>query len=112
MDESEEIIKLKEIIKSRDLQIAELLHEIRTLTQITCIEETLDNVEVVVDNSDEPILTLNKEEEEEQLPDIMNMVNMFMGNSANPFSEIMKKMMVSEEEKEEDEDEDEEDKEE
>jgi hypothetical protein len=42
----------------------------------------------------------------------MNMVNMFMGNSANPFSEIMKKMMVSEEEKEEDEDEDEEDKEE
>jgi hypothetical protein len=110
MDESEEIIKLKEIIKSRDLQIAELLHEIQTLKQIG-IEETLDNVEVIVDNSDEPILTLI-EEEEEQLPDIMNMVNMFMGNSANPFSEIMKKMMVSEEEKEEDEDEDEEDKEE
>jgi hypothetical protein len=111
MDESEEIIKLKEIIRSKDLQIAELLHEIRTLTQITSIEETLDNVEVVVDNSDEPILTLNKEEEEEeQLPDIMNLMSMFMGNSANPFSEIMKKMMASEED--EDEDEDEEDKEE
>ena len=96
MDESEEIIKLKEIIKSKDLQIAELLHEIQTLTQITSIEETLDNVEVVVDNSDEPILTLNKEEEEEQLPDIMNLMSMFMGNSANPFSEIMKKMMVPE----------------
>ena len=106
MDESEEIIKLKEIIKSKDLQIAELLHEIQTLTQITSIEETLDNVEVVVDNSDEPILTLNKEEEEEeQLPDIMNLMSMFMGNSANPFSEIMKKMMVPEDDEGEEEDE-------
>ena len=105
MDESEEIIKLKEIIKSKDLQIAELLHEIQTLTQITGIE-TLDNVEVVVDNSDEPILTLNKEEEEEeQLPDIMNLMSMFMGNSANPFSEIMKKMMVPEDDEGEEEDE-------
>ena len=103
MDESEEIIKLKEIIKSKDLQIAELLHEIQTLTQITSIEETLDNVEVVVDNSDEPILTLNKEEEEEQLPDIMNLMSMFMGNSANPFSEIMKKMMVPEDDEGDDE---------
>lgn len=106
MEDSEEvIIKLKEIIKSKDLQIAELLHEIRTLTQMTGIE-ALDNVEVIVDNSDEPIMTLNKEDEEEDNPDIMNLMSMFMGNSANPFSEIMKKMMASEEGEEDDKEED------
>ncbi len=100
---------LEEIIAAKDLQIAELLAEIQALKeqlQMPANVETIDNLEVTIDNPDiSETLFLkyfdNEEEEEEEesqeTPNIMNLLNMFMGNqqeSANPFAEIMQKMMT------------------
>ena len=97
---------LEEIIVAKDLQIAELLAEIQALKdqlQLQTNGETLDNVEVTIDNpdiSETVFLKYFDEEEEEQqeTPNIMNLLNMFMGNgqesASNPFAEIMQKMMT------------------
>lgn len=96
----------EEIIKAKDLQIAELLVEIQTLkTQLHTNVETLDNLEVTIDNADisETISLKDDDVEEDTPPNIMNLLNMFMGGgmqesaSANPFAEIMQKMMAPEE---------------
>lgn len=105
---------LEEIIVAKDLQIAELLAEIQALKdqalkdqalkdQLQTNGETLDNVEVTIDNPDISETVFLKyfdeeEEEEEDTPNIMNLLNMFMGNgqesASNPFAEIMQKMMT------------------
>ena len=98
----------EKIIVAKDLQIAELLAEIQALKdKLQTNVETLDNVEVTIDNADiSETISLkhfnNEEEEEEEsqeTPNIMNLLNMFMGNgqesaSANPFAEIMQKIMA------------------
>jgi hypothetical protein len=63
--------------------------------------ETLDNVEVTIDDADiSETISLKQFEEEdgEGMPDITNLLNMFMGNgqesASNPFAEIMQKMMT------------------
>lgn len=95
----------EEIIVAKDLQIAELLAEIQGLKdqiQAQSNAETLDNVEVTIDNADiSETISLKHfdEESQEEAPDIMNLLNMFMGTgqesgSANPFAEIMQKMMT------------------
>mgnify|MGYP000016331334 CR=1 FL=1 len=96
----------EEIIVAKDLQIAELLAEIQALKdqiQAQTNAETLDNVEVTIDNADISetisLKPFDEESQEEEAPDIMNLLNMFMGTgqesgSANPFAEIMQKMMT------------------
>lgn len=106
----------EEIIVAKDLQIAELLAEIQALKdqalkdqalkdqiQAQSNAETLDNVEVTIDNADISetisLKPFDEESQEEEAPDIMNLLNMFMGTgqesgSANPFAEIMQKMMT------------------
>lgn len=97
---------LEEIIVAKDLQIAELLAEIQALKdQLQTNGETLDNVEVTIDNPDISETVFLKyfdeeeeEEEQQETPNIMNLLNMFMGNgqesASNPFAEIMQKMMT------------------
>ena len=96
---------LEEIIVAKDLQIAELLAEIQALKdqlQLQTNGETLDNVEVTIDNPDisETVFLkyFDEEEEQQETPNIMNLLNMFMGNgqesASNPFAEIMQKMMT------------------
>ena len=95
---------LEEIIVAKDLQIAELLAEIQALKdqlQLQTNGETLDNVEVTIDNpdiSETVFLKYFDEEEQQETPNIMNLLNMFMGNgqesASNPFAEIMQKMMT------------------
>ena len=96
---------LEEIIVAKDLQIAELLAEIQALKdqlQLQTNGETLDNVEVTIDNPDisETVFLkyFDEEEEQQETPNIMNLLNMFMGNgqesASNPFAEIMQKMMA------------------
>jgi hypothetical protein len=94
---------LEEIIVAKDLQIAELLAEIQALKdQLQTNGETLDNVEVTIDNPDisETVFLkyFDEEEEQQKTPNIMNLLNMFMGNgqesASNPFAEIMQKMMT------------------
>jgi regulator of replication initiation timing len=100
---------LEEIIVAKDLQIAELLAEIQALKdQLQTNGETLDNVEVTIDNPDISETVFLKyfdeeeeeeeEEEQQKTPNIMNLLNMFMGNgqesASNPFAEIMQKMMT------------------
>jgi len=94
----------EEIIVAKDLQIAELLAEIQALKdQLQTNAETLDNVEVTIDNADISetisLKPFDEEVQEEEAPNIMNLLNMFMGTgqesaSANPFAEIMQKMMT------------------
>jgi hypothetical protein len=96
---------LEEIIVAKDLQIAELLAEIQALNdQLQTNGETLDNVEVTIDNPDISETMFLKyfdeeeQEEEQETPNIMNLLNMFMGtgqeSASNPFAEIMQKMMT------------------
>jgi len=97
----------EEIIKAKDLQIAELLAEIealKTQLQLQINVETLDNLEVTIDNADISetisLKQFNEEEDEDnsqEIPNIMNLLSMFMGSgeaSANPLAEIMQKMMA------------------
>ena len=98
----------EEIIVAKDLQIAELLAEIQVLKaqlQVQTHVETLDNLEVTIDNADiSETISLkhfdNEEcqEEGQDMPDIMNLLSMFMGagqeSASNPFAEIMQKMMA------------------
>jgi hypothetical protein len=104
----------EEIILAKDLQIVELLAEIQALKtqlQVQTNVETLDNLEVTIDNADisETISLKQFDDENEEgdsneegqnMPDIMNLLSMFMGagqESANPFAEIMQKMMAPDE---------------
>jgi hypothetical protein len=99
---------------AKDLQIVELLAEIQALKtqlQVQTNVETLDNLEVTIDNADisETISLKQFDDENEEgdsneegqnMPDIMNLLSMFMGagqESANPFAEIMQKMMAPDE---------------
>jgi len=98
---------------AKDLQIVELLAEIQALKtqlQLQTSVETLDNLEVTIDNADiSETISLkqfdNEDEEEcqegENIPDIMNLLSMFMGagqESSNQFAEIMQKMMAPDDE--------------
>jgi len=94
----------EEIIVAKDLQIAELLAEIQVLKaqlQVQTHVETLDNLEVTIDNADISetisLKQFDNEENSEEAPDITSLLSMFMGSagqeSANPFAEIMQKMM-------------------
>ena len=92
---------LDEIIKAKDAEISKLLEEIQALKakiqDQTIISETLDNLEITIDNNEiTETISFKPDEEKSNEPDMMNMLNMFMGsenNASNPIMEIMQQMM-------------------
>lgn len=98
---------LNEIIRAKDLQICELLAEIQLLKsklqeQTICLDVSLN--EISIDNTEiTDTMTLNVQTNDGETNDggmdVMNLLNMLMGektSSANPIMEMMQQMMGAE----------------
>ena len=98
---------LNEIIRVKDLQICELLAEIQVLKsklqeQTICLDVSLN--EISIDNTEiTDTMSLNVQtnygETNDDGMDVMNLLNMLMGeknSSANPLMEMMQQMMGAE----------------
>lgn len=98
---------LNEIIRAKDLQICELLAEIQVLKsklqeQTICLDVSLN--EISIDNTEiTDTMTLNVQTNDGETNDggmdVMNLLNMLMGektSSANPLMETMQQMMGAE----------------
>ena len=94
---------LNEIIRVKDLQICELLAEIQVLKsklqeQTICLDVSLN--EISIDNTEiTDTMSLNVQTNDDDGMDVMNLLNMLMGeknSSANPLMEMMQQMMGAE----------------
>lgn len=94
---------LNEIIRAKDLQICELLAEIQVLKsklqeQTICLDVSLN--EISIDNTEiTDTMSLNVQTNDDDGMDVMNLLNMLMGeknSSANPLMEMMQQMMGAE----------------
>jgi hypothetical protein len=91
---------LNEIIRAKDLQICELLAEIQVLkNQTICLDVSLN--EISIDNTEiTDTMTLNVQTNDVQTNDdgmdVMNLINMLMGEKNSSVMEMMQQMMGAE----------------
>ena len=91
---------LNEIIRAKDLQICELLAEIQVLKsklqeQTICLDVSLN--EISIDNTEiTDTMSLNVFKPNDDGMDVMNLINMLMGEKNSSVMEMMQQMMGAE----------------
>ena len=91
---------LNEIIRAKDLQICELLAEIQVLKsklqeQTICLDVSLN--EISIDNTEiTDTMSLNVFKPNDDGMDVMNLINMLIGEKNSSVMEMMQQMMGAE----------------